>query len=531
MKSKLRLAEIELTALAAAYLTGCGSSSKSGTGGASGSGSGGNDGGTAGTGAGGKATDAGPDATDGPTDGASPVDTNGDALPGPCVVPAGTTPSGTAPLQAAGPTVASTPTRPQFDQTTADTNYAISKFLSSGGTVVSTYVTGGQTVTSADIPLNDSWDPVTNGIGDVSAFTPMFVVSADGTGTHTTVQAAITAARLVTTTTCARIYILVRPGIYRATVTVPNKASAPPITLYSSDPDASHTVIVFNNAALTIPPVAGAAALGTSGSATFTNSSTSFQAKNLTFSNDYVETGSGNEQAVALLNQGDRVQFENVRVLGNQDTLYLKTVNTGTIARAYLRDSYVEGDTDFIFGRGTTVFDHVEVHTMGNSKTSGTATGAPSTELTNPYGFLYISCKFTADANVVAGSTFLARQWWESSRPQAVGKMIVRNSTIGAHINPTMPWQPWAGRTILAPYPDGGAPGDGGVDAGAQPTQVVSATLYTSADYYQLIGGGPSTPEPYIGEYGNTNAAGTDGGTTPTDGGATDVAADAPSGN
>jgi pectinesterase len=222
-------------------------------------------------------------------------------------------------------------------------------------------------------------------------------------------------------------------------------------------------------------------------------------------------------------------------VLGNQDTLYVKTVNTGTIARAYFRDSYIEGDTDFIFGRGTTVFDHCEIHTMGNNKTTsgtpkitGTATGAPSTEVTNPYGFLYISCKFTADANVTAGGTYLARQWYESSRPQAAGKMIVRNSTIGPHINPTTPWQPWAGRMILAPYPDGGAPGDGGADAGPQPT-AAGGVLYTSADYYALIGGGPTPPEPYIGEYGNVGPSaggGGDGGTTPTDAGA-----DAPSGN
>ena len=77
---------------------------------------------------------------------------------------------------------------------------------------------------------------------------------------------------------------------------------------------------------------------------------------------------------------------------------------------------YVEGDTDFIFGRGTTVFDHCDIDTMGNNKTSGTATAAPSTEVTNPYGFLYISSKFTAAANVGAGSTYLARQWYESSR-------------------------------------------------------------------------------------------------------------------
>ncbi len=419
--------------------------------------------GSGGSGVGGSATDAGKDT--GPSDGSAAIDTNGDALPGACVTPTGTSPSGTAPLQAAGPAVASTATRPQFDQTTADANYTIAKFISSGGSVASTFVSGGTTTTTSNIPMNDMWDPVTNGIGDVSTFTPMFTVSADGTGTNTTIQSAITAARLVTN--CARIYILVKPGTYHETVTVPNKSSAPPITLYSTDADASHTVIVFNNASLTT--VLGVA-LGTSGSATFTNSSSNFQAKNLTFSNNYAETGSGNEQAVALLNQGDRAQFENVRALGNQDTLYLKSTNTGTIARAYFRDSYVEGDTDFIFGRGTTVFDHCEIHTMGNNKTTGTATGAPSTEVSNLYGFLYISCKFTADTNVAAGGTYLARQWYESSRPQAVGKMIVRNSTIGPHINPTTPWQPWAGRTILAPYPDGGAPVDGGPDAGPQPT-------------------------------------------------------------
>jgi pectinesterase len=525
MKSKLRLAEIALTALAAAYLAGCGSGgSKSGAGGSGNGGSGTAGSGTGGSGAGG-AVDAGP------TDGAV-VDTNGDALPGPCVAPPGTSPSGTAPLQAAGPAVASTATRPQFDQQTADANYTIAKFISSGGSVVSTYVSNNMTVNSANVPVNDSWDPVTNGIGDVSTFTPMFTVSADGTGTHTTIAAAITAARALSNTNCARVYILVRPGTYRGTVNVGTKTSAPAITLYSTDSDASHTLIVFNNASLT---QVGGAALGTSGSATFTNGSSNFQAKNLTFANDYVETGSGNEQAVALLNQGDRSQFENVRVLGNQDTLYVKTVNTGTIARAYFRDSYIEGDTDFIFGRGTTVFDHCEIHTMGNNKTTsgtpkitGTATGAPSTEVTNPYGFLYISCKFTADANVTAGGTYLARQWYESSRPQAAGKMIVRNSTIGPHINPTTPWQPWAGRTILAPYPDGGAPGDGGMDAGPQPT-AAGGVLYTSADYYALIGGGPSTPEPYIGEYGNIgpSAGGSDGGTTPTDAGTPD----APSGN
>ena len=483
--SKIRLAEIALTFILAGSVAACGSSSKGtgGTGGAIGA-TGGKTGTDASTGQGG-------------ADGGV-ADSSADSGPvtGPCMLPTATSPSGTAGLQAAGAAVATTPTRPQLDATAIDATYTIAKFLAFG-----------QNVGAGAIA--DNWDPVTTGIGDVTTFTPMFTVASDGSGSHTSVQAAINDARLVTATTCARIYILVKPGTYRNPVLVGNKASAPPITLYGSDPDASKTVIVFGNASLTLG--AAGTALGTSGSATFTQSSVGFQAKNLTIANDYAETGTGSEQAVALLNQGDKAQFENVRVLGNQDTLYVKTVNVAVIARAYFRDSYIAGDTDFIFGRGTTVFDHCEIHTMGNNKTTGTATAAPSTELLNNYGFLYSSCKFTADATVAAGGTYFARQWFEGNRLQAVGKMIVRNSTIGPHIMTGTPWQPWLSsngtRAIPAPTPDAGAGADAG-DAGAGdagvPTLVVTTPLYTSDDYYLLIGGGPSPAETYIAEYGNT---------------------------
>jgi pectinesterase len=513
IKTKTKLTPLVLAYalpfLATVPLIACGGGgSKSGTGGSTGSGgstptggrtgSGGADGGTSTGGTDGGTSDAG--------DGGVPT--------GPCVPPTGgTVPSGTTGLQAAGPAVAATATRPQFSMATADANYTIAKFLVAGGNVASTFLSNGVSMTTFNVPMVDNWDPVTNGIGDVSTFTPMFTVASDGSGNFTSVQAAIAAARAVNATACARAYIRIKPGTYREVLVVSNRTSASPVTLYSTDADASKTTIVFGNAALTLN--AAGAMLGTSGSATFTQSSTNFQAKNLTFSNDYVETGASNEQAVAFLNQGDRAQFENVRFLGNQDTLYVKTVNTGTVARAYFRDCYVEGDTDFIFGRGTTVFDHCEVHTRGNNKLSGTATSAPSTEVSNQYGFLYVSSNFTADSNVAANTTYFARQWYESSRPQAVGKMIIRNSTIGPHIIATGPWQPWAGRTILAPSPDAGA------DAGTA-TSPISTALFTSDDYYQLIGGAPVPAEPYIGEYGNSTGA------APTADGGTDAPADAP---
>jgi pectinesterase len=322
----------------------------------------------------------------------------------------------------------------------------------------------------------DNWDPVSNGIGAVETFSPMFTVASDGSGTHRKVQDAITEAAGVSD--CARIYILIKPGTYREVVNVPK--NAPPLTLYASQNDASETVIVFDNSAGTTAPGA-TATLGTSGSATFTQNAAEFQAKNLTFANDFVETGSGS-QAVAFLNQGDRAQFENVRFLGNQDTLYLKSVNAGAIARAYLRGCYIEGDTDFIFGRGTSVFDHCEIKTVGNFKTSGTSVAAPSTEVSNDYGFLFISSRFTADANVT--QAFLARQWFEGSRESAVGKMIVRNSTIGAHIESAAPWKAWGSRT-----------------SPKYPASQATLVLYTSDDYYDA--NGPDPAEVYLGEFGN----------------------------
>lgn len=500
MQTRPRLTEIAFALFAATTLAACGSSSKGGSGGSTGGGGSTPTGGKTGSGG----TDGG--TSTGGTDGGGAIDGGSDALPtGPCTAPTGgPVPSGTTGLQAAGPAIASTATRPQFNMATADANYSILKALSIGQNV-------------GPAAVVDNWDPVTVGIGDVSTFTPMFTVASDGSGDFTSVQLAITAARAVNATACARAYIRIKPGTYREVIVILNRGSATPVTLYSTDPDASHTTIVFGNASKTMN--AAGAMLGTSGSATFTNSSVSLQAKNLTFANDFVETAVGNEQAVAFLNQGDKAQFENVRVLGNQDTLYVKSVNVAVIARAYFRDSYIAGDTDFIFGRGTTVFDHCEIHTMGNSKQSGTATGAPSTELLNAYGFLYSSCNFTADSNVAADSTYLARQWFEGNRLQAVGKMIVRNSTLGPHIKAATPWQPWLSSNGDRAIPSGTP--DAGTDAGT-PSQVISAVLYTSDDYYRIIGGGPSPAEPYLGEYGDTTGA------APTPDAGADAAVDAP---
>ena len=157
-----------------------------------------------------------------------------------------------------------------------------------------------------------------------------------------------------------------KAGEYRGQVQVPSKTSAPPITLYSTESDASKTVIVANQAEATAGSM--------SNSATLTVKAVrGFQMKNITVANDYAEVlVPGGESAVAMLLQSDQAQFENVRFLGNIGTLYVKSSSETIAARSYFRDCYVEGDQDFIVGRGTAIFDHSEIKSWrrGNRRAS-----------------------------------------------------------------------------------------------------------------------------------------------------------------
>jgi pectinesterase len=333
-------------------------------------------------------------------------------------------------------------------------------------------------LTTVTYALEDDWDPVTNGIGDVDTFNPLFTVASDGSGTHTSINQAIADAYLIPKTDCERIYIRIKAGTYRGKVVVNKKGSAPMLTIYSTEADASKTVIVNT---------LGAEEVGSmQSSATMTVSAlTGFQMKNITVSNDFVEDPSSpdDQSAVALLNQGDRAQFENVRILGNVATLYVKSESQSGVSRSYFRDSYIEGDQDIITGRGVAVFDHTEIKYLTSRQPSGGVITNPSTMLNSRYGMLFVSCNFTAEAG--ASDVALGHQWWEGGNNASIGKVVIRNSTLGGHIAAT-PWAPSTTRTFTPKDPLGTTP----------------ATLYTSDDFYPA-GTGPSPAEIYLGEYGN----------------------------
>ncbi|MEV4346876.1 pectinesterase family protein [Actinoplanes sp. NPDC049596] len=253
---------------------------------------------------------------------------------------------------------------------------------------------------------NKQWAFVTQGS------TQAATVAKDGTGQYTTVQAAIDAVPANNTT---RRVITIKAGTYREIVTVPS--TKPYVTLQGLGGSASQTVIVNNRS--------NAGGYGTSGSATAFLDGHDFAATNLTFSNDYGE----GSQAVAVNLNADRSVFDNVRFLGNQDTFL---VNNN---RSYVKNSYVEGTVDFIFGGATTVFHNSSIY---EKRTSGGPITAASTDAAKTYGLLFYKCTITGAANNV---TQLGRPW----RPNA--QVLYRESSLSATIKTAQPWTDMSGNT------------------------------------------------------------------------------------
>ncbi|GIH16482.1 pectinesterase family protein [Rugosimonospora africana] len=277
------------------------------------------------------------------------------------------------------------------------------------------------------------------GFGHAAAAASSSVVAKDGSGNYTTVQAAVNA---VPANNASRYTITIKAGTYREIVNIPS--NKPYISFVGAGSSASAVVITYDNASGTPKP--GGGTYGTSGSASVTIAGHDFTASNLTFSNSFNEAGHPeitSQQAVAVLTSTDRLTFDNVRFLGNQDTLYLNSAATTTRGRVYLHACYVEGDVDFIFGRGTAVFNGCQINSLnrGSSSNNGYVTAA-STDIGNPYGFLFYRCTLTSPAAVK--SVYLGRPWHPSGDPNAIGQVLYRESTLGAHIKDA-PWTDMSG--------------------------------------------------------------------------------------
>jgi polygalacturonase len=259
--------------------------------------------------------------------------------------------------------------------------------------------------------------------GKVPEEDPNLYVAADGTGDFYSIQRALDVAKPGQT-------LMVAPGEYREVITV----SKPHITIRSNNPDPSKTVVVNDRNA--------GENGGTFHSATVNVTADDFTAENITFENDFnrthqqVDKGS---QALALLINGDRGIFRNVRLLGNQDTVYAGTSHCGAdkpncpATRQYFTHCYIAGNVDFIFGDSKAVFEDCEIHSTAHN--GGYLTAQSKHYADQDSGYVINRCKLTADASITA-PIYLGRPW----RPYA--KVVYLNTEMGAHIAPAG-WSEW----------------------------------------------------------------------------------------
>lgn len=253
------------------------------------------------------------------------------------------------------------------------------------------------------------------------------VVSADGSGTHTTVQAAIDAAP---TNAAKAFVILIKPGKYEGQIIVPPGKC----NLHFIGEELPNTILTYP---FNVYETNSATDMRYKGTGVIVLSD-DFSAENITFQN----TSGDHGQALALRVDGDRAVFNNCRLLGWQDTLMLSN------GRQYFTNCYIEGRVDFIYGSATAVFDHCIIH----SKNGGYVTAANTPE-NKPLGFVFLDCKLTGDPAPWSGSTnpvtatstkipmaYLGRPW----RPFASVAFV--RCELGDHIRPEG-WNNWRNPT------------------------------------------------------------------------------------
>ncbi|GLY93102.1 putative acyl-CoA thioester hydrolase [Actinoplanes sp. NBRC 103695] len=321
-------------------------------------------------------------------------------------------------------------------------------------------------------PVADPWRPA-----PIRTERADFVV---GRGAFPTVQEAVNAAYRGGGT--SRQWIAIRPGTYTGTVFIPG--GAPPLTIYGvGDARLEFTVDA------TLTPAAWTALVNPDGryapgdpawpmfqscaTRTQTNAglcatvvwaqSTDLQLRNLTITNTLLDTvDGGTHQAVALRTDADRTQLEAMRLIGRQDTFLANADDPARIARVTVSDSYIEGDTDFVFGRASTVFTRTHFRLVTSRKPTGGVIFAPNTAPRHPYGFLVTHSLLSTDADAAAG--YFGRSWDQGASATGYlpgvtpnGQLVIRDSLIGEGFRAETPWAPAA--TTGRPFTASIAPG------------------------------------------------------------------------
>ncbi|XP_020210402.1 probable pectinesterase 29 [Cajanus cajan] len=162
---------------------------------------------------------------------------------------------------------------------------------------------------------------------------------------------------------------------------------------------------------------------GTSQSGTFISSSSNVIASDITFKNSYNIDDKGSNQilpAVAATIYGDKSFFFRCSFVGYQDTLF----DVG--GRHYFKDSYIQGEVDFIFGNGQSYYENCLINAIGrNRKLPGFVTAQSRDSSNDPGGFV-----FEGGSVIGNGEVNLGRAW------RAYSRVIFHNTNFSSIVTP-----------------------------------------------------------------------------------------------
>lgn len=298
---------------------------------------------------------------------------------------------------------------------------------------------------------------------------------------HHSVQQAVNAA--LAHGHARRQYIQILPGSYSGTVYIP--ANAGPLTLYGAGDDATAVKLtlaldsMMNKATWQRAVIADGryrrgdpawpmvdTCLQRTGDMVTTLCSAVFWAQNdrlqlrtLTVENALLDSVDGGpHQGVALRTDGDRIQLDNVRLIGRQDTFFVNNSDalnryvTDRHTRVEVKNSYIEGDVDFVFGRAAAVFDNTHFHVVSSRQQREAWVFAPDTVPGNRYGFLVTHSRLTGDKGWQQLKTAgLGRAWDQGAKDTGYlpgqtsnGQVVIRDSQIDGSFHQSAPWGPAA---------------------------------------------------------------------------------------
>lgn len=221
------------------------------------------------------------------------------------------------------------------------------------------------------------------------------VVAQDGTGDYTTIQAAIDAAPANRTQPWL---IFIKKGVYKGHHDIP--ANKPYLYLIGQG---------RNLVSISDDRLSGVGNdYKVNEGATLTANSDNLYFEGINFVNSYGVEKNDGPQALALYTIGDRIVLNKVGLLSYQDT-WLTTTKPNN--RHYIKDSWIEGAVDFIYGQGNVYLDQDTINIV---RKSGGWIVAPNHSKETTWGYVFMNNVITAPGNPAETTVWLGRPWHDT---------------------------------------------------------------------------------------------------------------------